>query len=113
MQITTGKYHTLLISNSSVYSCGSGLCGVLGQGPETTQCAAFTRIDFPPLARVVHVSASYNHAAFVMQSGEVCSSFTFVHLVMVHDQVISLESKIYFGMVVVSTNIAALRMLGI
>ncbi|XP_027342223.1 ultraviolet-B receptor UVR8 isoform X1 [Abrus precatorius] len=71
MQITTGKYHTLLISNSSVYSCGSGLCGVLGQGPETTQCVAFTRIGFPPLARVVHVSASYNHAAFVTQSGEV------------------------------------------
>ncbi|KAG4960816.1 hypothetical protein AAZX31_13G261400 [Glycine max] len=71
MQITTGKYHTLLISNSSVYSCGSGLCGVLGQGSETTQCVAFTRIDFPPLARVVHVSASFNHAAFVMQSGEV------------------------------------------
>ncbi|KAL1346180.1 hypothetical protein HN51_019903 [Arachis hypogaea] len=70
MQITTGKYHTLLISNSSVYSCGSGLSGVLGQGPET-QCVAFTRISFPPLARVVHVSASFNHAAFVMQSGEV------------------------------------------
>ncbi|OIW05262.1 hypothetical protein TanjilG_03651 [Lupinus angustifolius] len=71
MQITTGKYHTMLISNSSVYSCGSGLSGVLGQGPETTQCVAFTQIKFPPLARVVHVSASYNHAAFVMQSGEV------------------------------------------
>lgn len=82
MQITTGKYHTLLINNSSVYSCGSGLCGVLGQGPETTQCVAFTRIGFPPLARVVHVSASYNHAAFVTQSGEVCSSLTFIQFVM-------------------------------
>ncbi|KAK2369548.1 hypothetical protein QL285_082676 [Trifolium repens] len=71
MQITAGKYHTLAISNSSVYSCGSSLCGVLGQGSETTQCSAFTRINFPPLARVAHVSASYNHAAFVMQSGEV------------------------------------------
>ncbi|KAA8523875.1 hypothetical protein F0562_010298 [Nyssa sinensis] len=37
MQIRTGKYHTLLINNSSVYSCGSSLCGVLGHGPETTQ----------------------------------------------------------------------------
>ncbi|KAJ7948629.1 Regulator of chromosome condensation (RCC1) family protein [Quillaja saponaria] len=71
MQITTGKYHTFLTSNSSVYSCGSGLCGVLGHGPETTQCVAFTRIDFPPLTHVVQVSASHNHAAFVMQSGEV------------------------------------------
>lgn len=71
MQITTGKYHTLAIRNSSVYSCGSSLCGVLGQGSETTQRTAFTRINFPPLARVAHVSASYNHAAFVMESGEV------------------------------------------
>lgn len=71
MQIKTGRYHTLLISNSSVYSCGSSLCGVLGHGPETTQCVAFTRISFPSLAHVVQVSASHNHAAFVLQSGEV------------------------------------------
>ncbi|KAF5730663.1 E3 ubiquitin-protein ligase HERC2-like isoform X2 [Tripterygium wilfordii] len=71
MQITTGKYHTMLICNSSVYSCGSGLCGVLGHGPETTQCVAFSRINFPSLAHVVQVSATHNHAAFVLQSGEV------------------------------------------
>lgn len=71
MQITTGRYHTLLIKNSSVHSCGSSLCGVLGQGPETTQCVAFSRINFPSLSHVVQVSASHNHAAFVMQSGEV------------------------------------------
>ena len=71
MQITTGRYHTLLIKDSSVYSCGSSLCGVLGHGPETTQCVAFSRINFPPLAHVAQVSASHNHAAFVMQSGEV------------------------------------------
>lgn len=71
MQITTGRYHTFLISNSSVYSCGSGLCGILGHGPETTQCATFTPIDFPSLAHVIQVSAFNNHAAFVMQSGEV------------------------------------------
>ncbi|XP_058730808.1 uncharacterized protein LOC131602655 [Vicia villosa] len=71
MQITIGKYHTLAISNSSVYSCGSSLCGALGQGSETTQLPALARISFPPLAHVTHVSASYNHAAFVMQSGEV------------------------------------------
>ncbi|WRX29650.1 Regulator of chromosome condensation [Theobroma cacao] len=70
MQITTGRYHTLLISNSSVYSCGSSLCGVLGHGPETTQCVAFTRINFPPPANVMQVSASHNHAAFILQSGE-------------------------------------------
>ncbi|XP_050218366.1 ultraviolet-B receptor UVR8 isoform X2 [Mercurialis annua] len=71
MQITTGRYHTLLISNSSVYSCGSSLCGVLGHGSETTQCVSFNRITFPSLARVVQVSASQNHAAFVLESGEV------------------------------------------
>ncbi|XP_044474081.1 ultraviolet-B receptor UVR8-like isoform X2 [Mangifera indica] len=71
MQITTERYHTLLISNSSVYSCGSNLCGVLGHGPETTQCGALTRINFPYAAHVVQVSATQNHAAFVLQSGEV------------------------------------------
>ncbi|XP_058218305.1 ultraviolet-B receptor UVR8 isoform X2 [Rhododendron vialii] len=71
MQIRTGKYHTLLIKDSSGYSCGSSLCGVLGHGPETTQCVAFTRINFPSRAHVIQVSASHNHAAFVMQSGEV------------------------------------------
>ncbi|KAF2314316.1 hypothetical protein GH714_025330 [Hevea brasiliensis] len=78
MQITTGRYHTLLISNSSVYSCGSGLCGVLGHGPETTQCVAFTRISFPPLAHVVQVSASHNHAAFVLESGKIAAGPSYV-----------------------------------
>lgn len=71
MQIKSGRYHTLLVSGSSVYSCGSSLCGVLGHGSETTQCVAFTRISFPSLAQVTQVSASHNHAAFVMQTGEV------------------------------------------
>lgn len=71
MQVTTGRYHTLLIHDLSIYSCGSSLCGVLGHGQDTTQCVAFTRINFPSLSRVVHVSASYNHAAFVMETGEV------------------------------------------
>lgn len=71
MQIKAGRYHTLLVSNSSVYSCGSSLCGVLGQGSEMTQCVSFSRITFPSSSPVVHVSASHNHAAFVTQSGEV------------------------------------------
>lgn len=78
MQIKSGRYHTLLVSGSSVYSCGSSLCGVLGHGSETTQCVAFTRINFPSLAQVTQVSASHNHAAFVMQTGEVCI-FTLHH----------------------------------
>lgn len=72
MQIRSGRYHTLLIKDSTVYSCGSSLCGVLGHGPETTQCVAFTPIKFPYPAHVTHVSASHNHAAFVTQLGEVC-----------------------------------------
>ncbi|CAL9154241.1 unnamed protein product [Musa hybrid cultivar] len=71
MQVTTGRYHTLLVHNSSVYSCGSNLCGVLGHGQDTTQCAAFSRINFPSLSHVIHISASQNHAAFITQSGEV------------------------------------------
>ncbi|KAG2681952.1 hypothetical protein I3843_11G168100 [Carya illinoinensis] len=71
MQITTGRCHALLINNLTVYSCGTNLCGVLGQGPEATQCVAFTRIDFPSLAQVMHFSATQYHAAFVMQSGQV------------------------------------------
>ncbi|KAE8692287.1 putative E3 ubiquitin-protein ligase HERC2-like isoform X2 [Hibiscus syriacus] len=77
MQITTGRYHTLLIRNSSVYSCGSSLCGVLGHGPETTQCVVFTRINFPSPANVIQVSASQNHAAFVLRSGEVAAGLNF------------------------------------
>ncbi|RRT46623.1 hypothetical protein B296_00052650 [Ensete ventricosum] len=71
MQVTTGRYHTLLVHNSSVYSCGSNLCGVLGHGQDTTQCAAFSRINFPSLSHVIHISASHNHAAFITLSGEV------------------------------------------
>ncbi|VAH30044.1 unnamed protein product [Triticum turgidum subsp. durum] len=71
MQVATGRYHTLLVHDSSVYSCGSSLCGVLGHGPDTTQCVAFSRVSFPSLARVVNISAFHNHAAFVTESGEV------------------------------------------
>lgn len=72
MQVATGRYHTaLLIHDSSVYSCGSSICGVLGHGQGTTQCVTFSRVNIPSLSRVIHVSASHNHAAFVMQSGEV------------------------------------------
>ncbi|KAJ4836168.1 hypothetical protein Tsubulata_004977 [Turnera subulata] len=71
IQVATGRYHTLMIHDSSVYSCGSSLCGVLGHGSETTQCVIFTPIKFPSLAPVVQISASHNHAAFVLQSGEV------------------------------------------
>ncbi|KAG6474886.1 ultraviolet-B receptor UVR8-like [Zingiber officinale] len=71
IQVTTGKYHTLVLHDSSVFSCGSSLCGVLGHGQNTTQCTAFSRINFPSFSPVIHISASHNHAAFVTQSGEV------------------------------------------
>ncbi|KAF8083585.1 hypothetical protein N665_0765s0026 [Sinapis alba] len=71
MQVTTGRYHTLLINNSKVYSCGSSLSGVLAHGPETTQCVAFTPVEFPLSSQVAQVSATQNHSAFVLQSGEV------------------------------------------
>ncbi|XP_051152164.1 ultraviolet-B receptor UVR8 [Andrographis paniculata] len=71
MQITSGRYHTLLINDLGVYSCGSSLCGVLGHGPETTNCVSFTPISFPCQSQVIQVSASHNHAAFVTQSGQV------------------------------------------
>lgn len=71
MQIKSGRYHTLLVNDLGVYSCGSSLCGVLGHGSETKQCVAFRQISFPCPAQVIQVSASYNHAAFVTQSGEV------------------------------------------
>lgn len=77
MQIRSGRYHTLLIKDLTVYSCGSSLCGVLGHGPETTQCVAFTPINFPFSTHVTHVSASHNHAAFVTQSGQVCIHLDF------------------------------------
>ncbi|KAG6536812.1 hypothetical protein ZIOFF_001881 [Zingiber officinale] len=71
MQIATGKYHTLLVHDMSVYFCGSSLSGLLDHDRETKPFAAFSRIDFPSPSRVAHISASHNHAAFVLQSGEV------------------------------------------
>ncbi|PKA60415.1 Ultraviolet-B receptor UVR8 [Apostasia shenzhenica] len=71
IQVTTGRYHTLLMHDSSVYSCGSSLCGVLGHGSDTTQCETFSCISFPSVSRVIHMSATHDHAAFVMESGEV------------------------------------------
>ncbi|CAL9204368.1 ultraviolet-B receptor UVR8-like [Musa acuminata AAA Group] len=71
MQVTAGRYHTLLVHGSSVYSCGSSSCGVLGHGQEITQRAAFSRISLPSQSFVTHISASHNHTAFVVQSGEV------------------------------------------
>ncbi|XP_078427428.1 regulator of chromosome condensation (RCC1) family protein isoform X2 [Wolffia australiana] len=70
-KIAAGRHHTLLVRGASVYSCGSSLCGVLGHGQDTTQCVSFSRISFPTSLHAVHVSASHNHATFVMQSGEV------------------------------------------
>ncbi|ERM95212.1 ultraviolet-B receptor UVR8 [Amborella trichopoda] len=71
IQVITGRYHTLLLDGYSVYSCGSSLCGVLGHGTVVTQCVSLSRISFPCKSRVIHMSGSHNHAAFVMQSGEV------------------------------------------
>ncbi|GLJ16737.1 hypothetical protein SUGI_0288000 [Cryptomeria japonica] len=69
VQVTTGKYHTLLVEDGSLYNCGSSICGVLGHGPEITQCGSLTRL--PLGLTVTHVSGSHNHAALVTQSGEV------------------------------------------
>lgn len=95
MQIRSGRYHTLLIKDSAVYSCGSSLCGVLGHGPETTQCVEFTPINFPSLAQVMHVSASHNHAAFVTNSGEVCNCSYLNHLLTISHAYDTLLFAIY------------------
>lgn len=71
VQVTTGKYHTLLVEDGSLYTCGSNICGVLGHGPEITQCGALTRVEFPLGLSVAQVSGSHNHAALVTQNGEV------------------------------------------
>uniref|UniRef100_A0A0D6QXG2 Uncharacterized protein n=1 Tax=Araucaria cunninghamii TaxID=56994 RepID=A0A0D6QXG2_ARACU len=71
VQVTTGKYHTLLVEDGSLYSCGSSICGVLGHGQEITQCGSLTRAELPLGLTVNHVSGSHNHAAFVTQAGEV------------------------------------------
>ncbi|WVZ63030.1 hypothetical protein U9M48_012706, partial [Paspalum notatum var. saurae] len=68
MQVATGRYHTLLVHDSSVYSCGSSLCGVLGHGPDTTQCVAFSRVTFPSLSRVINISASHTIMLHLLRS---------------------------------------------
>jgi alpha-tubulin suppressor-like RCC1 family protein len=91
MQVATGRYHTLLVHDSSVYSCGSSLCGVLGHGPDTTQCVAFSQVSFPSLARVVNISAFHNHAAFVTESGEVIDTLLHgCHVVLLKNMILLL-----------------------
>ncbi|KAJ4961257.1 hypothetical protein NE237_021167 [Protea cynaroides] len=72
MKVTTGRYHTILIKDSTVYCCGYNPFGALALGPGITLCGALTQINFPTSSTTVsHISSSYNHAAFLMQSGEV------------------------------------------
>ncbi|KAJ7533995.1 hypothetical protein O6H91_13G074600 [Diphasiastrum complanatum] len=73
-QVVTGKYHTLLLGNGQLFSCGSSQFGVLGHGPNLTQCTSLTAIQLPMVSRVICVSGSHHHVAFLTERGEV---FTF------------------------------------
>eukprot|EP00249_Psilotum_nudum_P011414 c23158_g1_i2 orf=819-2285(+) len=71
IQVATGKYHTLIVhGNGELYSCGSSLSGVLGQGPENTQCRTIMPVEVPMGLPVTFVSGSHQHAAFVTKTGE-------------------------------------------
>lgn len=71
IQIATGKFHTLLVHGDGLlYSCGSSLSGVLGQGHEHTQCRTAMPVEIPMALPVLHVSGSHQHAAFVTRCGQ-------------------------------------------
>lgn len=77
VQMVAGKYHSLIVDrNGKLYACGSGLHGILGQGPDIKCCQLPTRIALPnlPGLQIKQISGSHNHAAFITQAGEVCES---------------------------------------
>jgi hypothetical protein len=74
VQMVAGKYHSLIVDrNGKLYACGSGLHGILGQGPDIKCCQLPTRIALPDLPglQIKQISGSHNHAAFITQAGEV------------------------------------------
>ncbi|CAM6029517.1 unnamed protein product [Sphagnum balticum] len=73
VQMVAGKYHGLIVDrNGKLYACGSGLHGILGQGPDIKCCQLPTRIALPnlPGLQIKQISGSHNHAAFITQARE-------------------------------------------
>jgi alpha-tubulin suppressor-like RCC1 family protein len=67
-----GKYHTLLVNEKGeLYACGK----VLG-GPSVPNLQTPMLISVPAtVGRIVQISASFNHAAFVTDIGKVIKFF--------------------------------------
>ncbi|KAG0591247.1 hypothetical protein KC19_1G161100 [Ceratodon purpureus] len=68
-----GKLHTLIVNKQGeLFACGKG-GAVLGQGQASTTTLETPRLIFLPAAasRIVQISASFEHAAFVTETGQV------------------------------------------
>ena len=71
--MAAGSEHTLMVNGKGeLYACGKG-GAVLGQGQASTTTVEIPRlISLPSTAtRVVQISASFEHAAFVIETGQV------------------------------------------
>lgn len=70
--MAAGRYHTLLVDRKGeLYACGTG-GSVLGQNPAVSNLQRPASIPLPAAAtRIVQISANFNHAAFVTESGQV------------------------------------------
>uniref|UniRef100_A0A7I4D5J0 RCC1-like domain-containing protein n=1 Tax=Physcomitrium patens TaxID=3218 RepID=A0A7I4D5J0_PHYPA len=70
--VAAGRYHTLLVDRKGeLYACGTG-GSVLGQNPAVSNLQRPASIPLPAAAtRIVQISANFNHAAFVTESGQV------------------------------------------
>ena len=79
MQVLTagGKLHALIVNKQGeLFACGKG-GAVLGQGQASTTTLETPRLIFLPAAasRIVQISASFEHAAFVTETGQVMTEF--------------------------------------
>lgn len=65
------EFSILVGKNGSMYSCGLGQKGELGQGPETVKCEALQEmvVDFE-CSDIVDIKASLNHCIVKLTSGE-------------------------------------------
>jgi len=69
----TWETSTLIAADGTIYTCGSGLKGELGQGKGITESDSPRVIaNFPPSAtKVVHLAACMSHTVVVLSNGDV------------------------------------------
>lgn len=74
--VAAGKYHSLLVNeNGNLFVCGTWI-GVLDLTPAVTSTrVAPAQFCTQPAQRIVQISGSHSHAAFITETGEVSKNF--------------------------------------